>query len=163
MKIREIYLSLVFMLSMGLGSVDAQERTLVLQLNDGNIKSFKTANLKSIRVLPFSLTINTFDGLMESVDNLLVRKIYFESGVSAVPAILQNNDNAMIYPNPTQGTVYFKSLPEGKNVIRIVNMSGVLLFEGIVNSSVNSLDLSFLPKGIFLVQINSKTTKLIMI
>jgi len=73
-----------------------------------------------------------------------------EVGVEELP---MTNDELRIYPNPTSGKVYIETESE----IKVYNQQGELLQE----TFGNQIDLSAYPKGVYLLQVNSKWRKVI--
>ena len=67
--------------------------------------------------------------------------------------------NITVFPNPTTSKIYFNNpevLASGK--LKIYNNSGGLIAEKIINSD-QSLDLEFLPSGIYLIEFSNKNYK----
>ncbi|MCA6421769.1 MAG: T9SS type A sorting domain-containing protein [Flavobacterium sp.] len=69
---------------------------------------------------------------------------------------LELSQNITVFPNPTTATVYFQS---DTNIVNekviIVNVSGQIVAQKTI-SAANSLDLSMLSSGIYLLQFNNK-------
>ncbi|NOZ48148.1 MAG: T9SS type A sorting domain-containing protein [Chlorobi bacterium] len=67
----------------------------------------------------------------------------------------RNNQTFSIYPNPSNGIVQINANGlDNKTVeINIVNIAGQAVYNGILNTnSINSIDLSYLSKGIYFIQ-----------
>jgi Secretion system C-terminal sorting domain len=82
---------------------------------------------------------------------------------------LLSTQNEVVYPNPSAGKVWIKGLPEACTSIKIYNETGMLVFESnfeAVTAGTKVLDLSTLPKGIYIVSANgatdNKVTKLVL-
>ena len=61
-----------------------------------------------------------------------------------------------IYPNPTTNILHV----EGANKqLQLYNAMGSLVLQKTVNNTNTHLDLEFLPKGIYLLMIDNKTTQ----
>jgi hypothetical protein len=152
-----IYLCFIAVLS------DAQVNNLVIKFSNGNERNLLISNVKSI-TFPTStmLTLNVRNdggnGVYSTSD---IQKMYFETTATETPSIADNCNDLIVYPNPTQGLIYFKNLPDQTSTIRISTINGVQVFVGRIASSVQSIDLSFLAKGVYLMIIDNKTVKLI--
>lgn len=86
--------------------------------------------------------INTFDGIGKH---------------SSATAGLNTSDfnNFKIYPNPTNGNkIYFNLTKDVK--VSIYNLLGKLIQKENVNANSNSIDISTLSKGMYIIKINSK-------
>jgi hypothetical protein len=69
------------------------------------------------------------------------------------------SENVVVYPNPTESSLSFKSKSDLSNEkVSVYNTNGQLLFEKSINSS-NSIDLSELSSGIYLIQLASDKSK----
>jgi hypothetical protein len=159
MKNRIQILGLVLLLSACPANVKSQESTMVVKLKSGVSNSLNIKSIKSIHLASGMLYLNEFDGTNAVYANADIQKIYFEVATS-VPSVPEN-PNVLAYPNPTLGLVYFKGLTEETIPVHVFNLSGVEVFSGRINSSVQSLDISFLPRGIYLINLNNKLVKMI--
>ncbi len=142
--------------------LSAQENRLVIKFGNGNERSLLISAVKSMTFNSSVMTLNVFNdnenGVYSTSD---IRKMYFET-TTEVPALINNGSNDLVvYPNPTKGLVCFKNLPEQTSTIRISTINGVQVFVGRIAPSVQSIDLSFLVKGVYLMNIDNKTVKLI--
>jgi hypothetical protein len=74
----------------------------------------------------------------------------------------QDEQNIAIYPNPFTSDVYINvsTLSGAKAIIRVANLSGQQLLERSLNTtqSIEKVDLSSLPKGIYFVHVTSVTS-----
>lgn len=143
--------------------LNAQVSSLVLRFTNGNERNILLSNVKNITFNSSVMTLNVFNDSGNGVyPNLDIQKMYFET-TTEVSNITNNIvvDNLVVYPNPTRGLLYFKNLPDQASTIRISTINGVQVFVGRIASSVQSIDLSFLAKGVYLMNIDNKTVKLI--
>jgi endonuclease I len=86
---------------------------------------------------------NTFDG------------IGFHRNTASASAYLM--DAVAFYPNPTNGnTIYFKTTE--KTTVTIYNVLGQLVKSATITESKNSIDISNLSKGVFIIKMNSDKT-----
>ena len=69
------------------------------------------------------------------------------------------SDNVVVYPNPTESSILFKSMESLNNEkVAIYNTNGQLITEKTILSD-NSVDLSNLSTGIYLIQLSSEPKK----
>jgi len=151
-------LGLILLLSACLVTVKSQERNLVVKFKNGTSNALSVRNIKKINFAASMMNINVFEGTNSVYASSDIQKLYFESatGVQSV----HDDGNMFLYPNPTKGLAYFKGLTEELVTVRLFNTSGVQVFAGKINSSVQSLDISFLPRGIYLINMNNQLAKL---
>jgi hypothetical protein len=159
MKNRIRVLGLILLLIGCLATVKSQESNLVVKLKNGISNSLSLRNIKKINFAISIMNINVIDGKNAVYTNTDIQKLYFENSTE-VPSV-NNNRNMYIYPNPTTGLIFFKGLTDELVIVQLFDLTGVQVFSGKVNSSVQSLDISFLTKGIYLITMNNQLEKLI--
>lgn len=72
-----------------------------------------------------------------------------------------HNIALQISPNPTAGQVFLSGLPNTKHQIRLFSSIGQLLFATYNNAPNYALDLSTYPSGVYMLQIENETWKLV--
>jgi hypothetical protein len=121
-------------------------------------------------LVPLSLTANIFAGINTSICPLKVpigtSNLYKEANIWNRFKIVEEYDvtgindiqvnKLTIYPNPTQDKVYIQTESESALQVKVFNTIGKLLLE----TRSNEIDLSAFAKGIYLIQVNGKTTKI---
>lgn len=70
-------------------------------------------------------------------------------------------DDIEIYPNPNNGK-FTLNLLENQNVVRIFNSLGQVVYENVNATATENIDISDMSAGIYLININGKTQKLII-
>jgi hypothetical protein len=72
----------------------------------------------------------------------------------------ENLINILAYPNPTTGAVFIQSLPDGHpKEMQLFNSLGRMLFSTIITEDAFLLDLSSYPQGMYLLLINTASTR----
>lgn len=111
------------------------------------------------------LQINTQAGILGQFQNFeFVTKIVYRDSVrfqtTSVNNISANEITFSIYPNPSNGW-FFVSLPDnaGKVSIILSDLSGRVLLNKEMISSIEAVDASQLPKGIYLLTLQNETTR----
>jgi hypothetical protein len=66
------------------------------------------------------------------------------------------SETLKIYPNPTSGRLQIEYLQELPSIIRILDMSGKVAFETIAQQRNQTIDLTALPSGVYVVEIIGK-------
>jgi streptogramin lyase len=83
-------------------------------------------------------------------------KIIRPAAVTGIKNVDVTDTFLTIYPNPTQDKVYIKANDNTIPQVKVFSIIGQLLLE----TRSNEIDLSALSKGIYLIQVNGKTTKI---
>lgn len=132
----------------------------------GTATAYNWVNLgagASIVVSPSVTTSYTVNGTdNQGCSNL----VSFTQSVTVCSGLNESlsNPKISIYPNPSQGDITILSEQEG--AVTIYNSIGTLVKQYIIGSGANSLKLSNLPKGIYLIEfinVNSKYTSRLII
>ena len=113
------------------------------------------------------ITISTYSNMVNDsvhIWNYTLNLTYLQV---AVPQIMPQAGGQLIYPNPSSGVVTVTGAAVGDNDVKICNQAGQLVYQTTLkNSTTNRVDLSFLPKGTYIVKIKSadadRYTKLLL-
>ncbi|ANQ48035.1 T9SS type A sorting domain-containing protein [Flammeovirga sp. MY04] len=99
-----------------------------------------------------------------TVDEYLMEDIIDRSSIkvifSTVTSLETNLNKIQVYPNPSNNTVYIKTKTLGASA-QLINLQGQLLKEFEIENFKQSVDISSLQKGIYLLKIGSETYKII--
>nr|NQU91821.1 T9SS type A sorting domain-containing protein [Bacteroidota bacterium] len=110
-----------------------------------------------------TLEVITYNQNMpDASGNYAINGISGINEIQAVSAIHENADEISIFPNPTSGELQIKGLPEDVKEIIILDLVGNIIFE-ISNFQKDEniiLDLSGLPKGIYVLNLKSTSTSI---
>lgn len=88
------------------------------------------------------------------IDNAVLHKVQTLSTIG-----VEQNSQISFYPNPNQGTLFFDSVNEIQSV-KLFDVYGRLIVEE-TNFNSNSMNISSLKSGIYIIKIEDKTTKLL--
>lgn len=72
------------------------------------------------------------------------------------------NQDFTIYPNPASGKVFIIRKFESGMMIRVMDIAGKIIWEQKLQNNLSEIELPRLPAGLYLVQYNGKTRKLII-
>ncbi|RLD49829.1 MAG: hypothetical protein DRI94_10305, partial [Bacteroidetes bacterium] len=67
-----------------------------------------------------------------------------------------------IYPNPSNGIIYINSKNKSQKNYEVYDITGRIVKKGILNNSVNKINLENVRSGNYLIKIGNKTFKLIL-
>jgi hypothetical protein len=133
---------------------------LIIRMNDGNENADQ---LNSVQKLYFSnndLIVDFKSGNDDVFPLEDVRKIYFD-GVVTIAEKNPESGRLVVFPNPACSEITVLGLPEGKAIIRIYRMDGGLVFNCEIESGRESIDISGLPDGLYLLSASGLTAKFI--
>ena len=74
-----------------------------------------------------------------------------------------NSTDFTISPNPSQGLVRLIFNGKGNKEIRIMNVTGKNVYQGITDLAIQNIDLTDLSAGIYFVQVTDESTSKIMV
>ncbi|MFD1552778.1 hypothetical protein DNU06_08570 [Putridiphycobacter roseus] len=81
---------------------------------------------------------------------------------SKIISIISNYNtpySSNVYPNPFENVLTVNTAPS--SILKVYNMSGVLIFQTTLLLATNQVDLSFLPTGLYMIFVGNKQYKLI--
>ncbi|MCF8296028.1 MAG: T9SS type A sorting domain-containing protein [Saprospiraceae bacterium] len=126
------------------------------------INIFSTADSLTLKTIAYSNPKYYGDAVYTARDMLGIVVADFPQ-VSSQPKLKgqnhSNNNEILVYPNPTAGiiTIEFPEIGENLFTIELYNMTGQKCYETDISNNTNkkSLDLSKLPKGIYFFKLQS--------
>ncbi|MBK6731181.1 MAG: T9SS type A sorting domain-containing protein [Bacteroidetes bacterium] len=68
------------------------------------------------------------------------------------------NTNILAYPNPTSGKIVFNNLPQNNSEVFVYDINGKLHGEYSITEKENTIDVSALQNGNYILQIRQKQT-----
>jgi len=129
-------------------SLSASSQSLIQSVNSGSvIASNSSVSIGEIVVVPQNQTQSSSG---------IIRILAQTQQALEVPQ-LELSQKIVVYPNPTTATIYFQTdtaLLDEK--VSIYNLSGQLVSQKQITAD-NSLDLSALQAGVYLIQFSNKT------
>lgn len=119
----------------------------------------------SIQKLTFEnnkMVFTYISGTSEMFSVSSIQKISFISVFTGINdfASEKNNNQISVYPNPVANELNFKNLPESSSDLFIYRMDGALVLQTQINKFENTVDLSNLAVGIYLVRVNNQIIKI---
>jgi len=67
--------------------------------------------------------------------------------------IIENNNNLHIYPNPARSVITIDYKENERLHLSVYSMNGALILPGIIDKAANTIDISSLPEGIYLMEL----------
>ncbi len=114
---------------------------------------------------PANVRVDMLD--MRTSDNTVLAgthgRGFFLSHYNAFPENIkeQTKSDIRVYPNPSNGIFYINSKNKSQKKYEIYDITGRIVKKGILNNSINKINLENVKNGNYLIKINNKTFKLI--
>lgn len=162
MKMKNIYY-LLFTLLFPLMSIQAEEYYAIKVVKlDGQEYAQAYALIGRLEFTNDSMCLVSTDGQILGRElRTDVHKIVFgnDTIAMAIPSV-ETDSKIQIYPNPVQQALIIKGA-QANETIRIYTLNGVVLTTAKVHDELTSIDVSNLPVGQYLLQVNTQIIKLI--
>lgn len=150
---------LLFSMGMGIGIEQAHAQTLLdIRKTDGTVKSISLSTLNKITFSDVDLTLNYSIGGNESFLFSSIRKIIF-SKTTGIKPLNADQEILSVYPNPATSYIILKNVPGGDLNASIYNVAGTLVLNLHLDADSRQIDISHLPKGLYLIQVNNQAQK----
>ncbi|MGC3979415.1 MAG: T9SS type A sorting domain-containing protein [Paludibacteraceae bacterium] len=148
---------MILLLSFAINSF-SQSSINIVRANGGT-QTFSLTATSKVYFSDSNLMYNE-TGLSVPISDII--KLTFTLSTSTEDVGIDNNSNVIsVYPNPASDYIALKNLPEKSPQINIYSTTGVLIVSFQMNSSSETINVSALPKGVYLVKVNSLTAKFI--
>ena len=143
---------------MGIGYVSMQAQTLLnIKKFDGTDKFLNLTTLGKITFSDVNLILNYSLGNDEPVTLSSVKKIVFTSA-TGVNQTMADRKAIRIYPNPATTYIELKNTQEGELNVAVYSVAGLVLNLQLDSDS-RQINVSGLPKGLYLIKVNNQVAK----
>ncbi len=133
-----------------------------IKFSDGSVVSQDISLLGSFKFPDNLLQVNYLSGTKTSYELSTVSTVYFGDTSTSIEDNLSSDDQEIsVYPNPASDIIYLKNMTETGMYLSIYKIDGNLIQREIISDANQSVDISNLTKGIYIVRINNRTIKLI--
>ena len=139
---------------------NGQAQSLILKSKDGTIISKSLGSLKRFTFSGNSLLMNYLSGPIETYSLENISKLSFKL-VTTDNLDLTETETIKIYPNPVRDIIYIQNAPETDFTVRIYRINGALALTSKSSSGSNTIDVSNLQSGLYLLNMNGRTFKII--
>jgi len=115
-------------------------------------------NASSISITPTIATIQSFTVTGSDANNCSASALLSINVQACLDLSERNNANINIYPNPSNGHFFVEV--ESDFTLSVINVLGQKVFTGIVKSGKSEVEISNLPKGMYLIVLEGETEKI---
>jgi len=165
----------LFLLTTGLGAMEAHSQSLVVQTTDGAESSVTLATLHGFTLPDGNIILKDSSAVTTSFNLSNINKLYFKNVDVFLPLVLAaeaaeeatwtqtasslvKQDKLAVYPNPASSYIRVGSTT-ATTFIDIYRIDGARIKRIPVSESSTTIDISDLPRGLYLLYANGKTTK----
>ncbi|MGC4040576.1 MAG: T9SS type A sorting domain-containing protein [Flavobacterium sp.] len=152
--------TIAFLLLLLASSYSYSQSGVVVTYYDGTTQGFSVAATGKLYFSNDNLNVKT-DGSATAVISIpvnIIRKITFTDSTLGTPGFGENKNNLALYPNPGSETLQIKSDLFEDLDVKIYSLTGQLVKQGSYTPN-QSIDVSALSSGLYLVQVNGLTLK----
>jgi hypothetical protein len=159
MKRKLCFLAGIFVLVLVSSTLYAQK--LVVRMNNGVENSEPLSSVQKLYFAGNQIVVDYFTG---SDDNYLlsdVRKLYFDLNVSVEEAQLSVQGKLIVSPNPANNSITILGIPKVPGRLSVYSIDGSMVISREISSDHETLDISNLPQGLYLVNVPGLTSKFV--
>ncbi|MDO9152176.1 MAG: T9SS type A sorting domain-containing protein [Paludibacter sp.] len=158
MNLKNAFSVIIFLLfCAGIFKLHAQSNLSVV-FQDGSNEQISIGSINTIKFTNDGMNINMGSGTTSVYTFSSIRKLLFKT-VSGVNELLDNTSQIQIYPNPVKLMLYLKNVVDSDLKIKIFRSDGALVFDNILSSAQQCIDVSQLNQGLYVLQVNNQTIK----
>ena len=134
------------------------QNSMLIQLKSGSVLSYTLASTSKISFLNNNL-LYAPDNSSTAIDQITKITFGVTSGTNDVN---ENNVTLGVSPNPAHDYIVLTNLISSENgKVSIYSATGVQVILRQISSSTETVDVSSLPQGIYIVRVNNQTAKFI--
>jgi hypothetical protein len=136
-------------------------QTMVVKTANGTETTYELATLQSVAFGQSTLLVNSISEVQQQYALADIAKLYFADVPSVEhTSVTETTSRAVsVYPNPARETLRFKNLSDGVKPVKIYRIDGVLMYAGQVSSGSETVDISTLDAGIYIVTIQMQVIR----
>ncbi|MDD3079562.1 MAG: T9SS type A sorting domain-containing protein [Paludibacter sp.] len=140
------------------GLLNAQTNSLSILKLDHLTQDFEISSVSKLTFATNVLNINLNAGSTETISLSDIQKITFNT-VSGINNITLDENTAVVYPNPATNFIRIKNITGNNIEVNIYNLSGVRVLNKTLHNQTETLDVSGLSNGIYIVKANAVILK----
>lgn len=144
---------------LGIGYISMQAQTLLnIKKFDGTEKFLNLTTLSKITFSDVNLILNYTVGNEDPIVLSSVKKIVFTQ-TAGVTQITADRKSFRVSPNPATSYIELKYAPEGDLNVAVYSVAGSLVLNIQLDSDSRQINVSGLPKGLYLIKVNNHVAK----
>ncbi len=125
---------------------------------DGSNEQISINSINNIKFTNNGININLGSGSTTVYSISTIRKLIFKNA-SGINELTDNIPQIQLYPNPVKDQLFFKNTNLPETYVTIYSLDGVEVRNELISSTTNSINVSQLPKGLYILKINNQALK----
>jgi hypothetical protein len=155
-------LLIIILLITGMAALKVKAQNLFVWQMDGTVNPFTINSLKSFTISVGKLTLNNLSGTKDSYSLSVIKKLTFDNRKWFQNNVLEDSTNEIyIYYNASENTIYLQHVPKKHTPVIIYRINSVVKMYTYIPSGNQSIDVSGLIPGFYLLKINNQVFKFI--
>lgn len=150
---------LLLILMAGLPGLKAQ--SLIIRMNNGTENPELLSTIRNLTFSASDMMVAFKTGSSDVYGFSDIQKLYFDTGTASSTNIPADDSKLNIYPNPADNRILIRNIPKGTTMINIYRSDGSLLLQQAVSSAQETVDVSNLQSGLYLIIANGRSAKFI--
>jgi hypothetical protein len=159
MKQTFVLTMLLLILMAGLPGLKAQ--SLVIRLNNGTENPELLSTIRNLTFSASDMMVAFKTGSTDVYGLSDIQKLYFDTGTASATNILADDSKLSIYPNPADNRIVIRNIPKETTMINIYRSDGSLILQQAVTSDQETIHVSNLQSGLYLIIANGRSAKFI--
>jgi len=159
MKIHLLFLMVILLFRFTMPELKAQN--LIIQQNNGSVNYETLSSVQKLSFLDGNLVVAFKSGSNDSYGLSTITKLYFDVHTSVSESTSQQSTQLTVFPNPVNNELSVQNMPEGATLVYIYRIDGELVFRTQVSSGNETIDVSNLQSGLYILIAKGCTAKFI--
>lgn len=159
MRNKRLKISAAIMLGLGLTGLQAQ--TMYVKQSTGTQTAYALSNIQKMIFSGGNVVVNKTDNSSEVYALIGLRYLKFTDLTSSIEGTVSVESQMLnVYPNPVSNKLHIElsGTVQGGGMLSILNFEGkTVLSQQISHAGLHTLDISYMPKGIYLCRYSNAT------
>lgn len=139
----------------------ATAQNLIIRLTDGTESSQALTQVQKLTFPDGNLLVSLKNNTTETFALAGVQKVYFGTQTATVDYTEAGTSKLLLFPNPATSEINIKNLPEGTGTVYIFRANGQLQQQFSVSAGEETLNVSNLQPGLYILVANGQSLKFI--
>jgi Secretion system C-terminal sorting domain len=143
-------------------AINIYGQTLVVKVSNGTEYSKGLSTVQKLTFPNNTVLVQFKNGTSDSYNISNVSKIYFKGVISATQnPNFESAEKLTIFPNPVDNLLFIQNNTEGVSLVKIFRLDGSLLISSNISTDNQSVDVSNLPSGMYVIKMNNQVSKFV--
>ena len=134
------------------------QNNLSVVFHDGLNEQIPINTINNIKFSNNGINIKMGTGSTTTYTLSTIRKLIFKTA-SGFNDLTDKSQQIQLYPNPVKDILFFRNIHTTETIVKIYSTSGVEVINELISSTMNSINVNQLEKGLYLLKINNQVIK----